>query len=56
VQQALEWRCAELFRRIKLRMRSPDVRLVALVNQVFFGRHIVVETGFGQAKTTGNIG
>ena len=32
------------------------VGLIALVDEVFFVGHVVIQTGFGQAQSTGDIG
>ena len=32
------------------------IGLIALIDEVFFIGHVVVETGFGQAQSTGNVG
>ena len=32
------------------------IGLITLVNEVFFVGHVVIQTGFGQAQSTGDIG
>ncbi|CAI8428232.1 MAG: Uncharacterised protein [Halieaceae bacterium] len=41
---------------VKLVMGLSHVGVVALVDQVFLGRHVVIEAGFGEPQSAGHIG
>ena len=41
---------------VELIVGLPHIGVVALVDQIFFGRDVVVQAGFGEAQSAGHIG
>ena len=37
-------------------MRLPHIGVIALVDQIFFGRDVIIEAGFGKPQSAGHIG
>jgi len=56
LDDALQGHIGFEFHLIEACMHALKCRGIALIDQVFFGSHVVVETGFGEPQFIGNIG
>ena len=41
---------------VELVMGLPHIGVIALVDQIFLGRHVVIKAGFGEPQSAGHIG